>query len=330
MSISEIKPNIIKNSGISNHDIEIRPYHLLKSVCTLGGLECPLHGKEIVKELVSRIKQDPTLRIKLVSNVDEIPYYKNDYRQIDKQDVFNRKRDLDILQKLGLIPGDIRRARYLFELLFQRITTPYGICSFDTEGWQGCQFATSGVYEIIRNRSFSAMVYLRGDEERNSYKKSSVNEIAKSDTIYIRPHHLMCMCCHYDAGKGNSPSNADNLYEILKRIQEKPDINITLVEGCCMVCDPCDGYDPKTGLCVHAGGLIRDYKKDLDVLQKLGLMPGATMQAKELISLMFERIGSTKDICGYGDGIITAYEWSICGGADGNEAYSRTREKGIF
>ena len=97
-----------------------------------------------------------------------------------------------------------------------------------------------------------------------------------------------------------------------------------------MVCDPCDGYDPKTGRCVHAGGLIRDYKKDLDVFQKLGLMPGANMKAKNLMALLFERMISTKDICGYGDGIVTAHEWSICGTPEGNEAYSHTREKGIF
>lgn len=315
------------NDGISKHDIEIRPYHLIATACVLGGIGCPLHGRDIVNELIRLARKDPTLRIKLVSGVDEIPYYKD---QVDKQNVFNKKRDLDILQRLGLIPGDIRRSRYLFELLFQRIETPKGICSFDTDGWEGCPYASSGAYESVRNKSFSAIVYLRGNEERKQYKESSVKEIMNLRTLYIRPHHLMCMCCHYNGGDGGRPSENDNLYELLKRIQEKPDINITLVEGCCMVCDPCDGYDPKTGRCVHGGGLIRDYKKDLDVLQKLGLMPNATMKAKELIELMFDKIHSTKEICGYGDGIVTAHEWSICGGSEGSEAYTRTREKGIF
>ena len=320
------------NDGISKVDIEIRPYQLLSTVCTLGGVECPLSEKDTIINILRQVKNDPTLRIRLVSDADEIPFYRDakpdDCIQMDK--VFNRKRDLDILQKLSLVPGDIRRARYLYELLFQRIKTPKGICSYDTPGWEGCSHADSGVYESIINKSFSAIVYMRGDDERKAYKKASVSEILKADRLYIRPHHLMCMCCHYDGGRGDFPSDQDNLYEILKRIQKEPEIPIVLVEGCCMVCDPCDGYDPNTGRCVHGGGLIRDYKKDLDVLQKLGLMPGAIMKAVELFNLLFERIPSTKDICGYGDGIVTSHEWNICGGPDGNEAYRRTIEKGIF
>ena len=107
-------------------------------------------------------------------------------------------------------------------------------------------------------------------------------------------------------------------------------MEITLVEGCCSLCDPCDGYDTRTDRCVHSGGLIRDYKKDLDVFQKLGLMPGATMKARELYSLLFERIPSTKAVCAYGDGVLTSNEWRICGGEEGCDAYKRTVESGIF
>jgi len=318
--------------GISKADIEIRPYQLLSTVCFLGGVECPLFEKDTIINILKRVGNDPALRIRLVSDVDQIPYYRDiepdDCVQIDK--VFNRKRDLDVLQKLGLVSGDTRRARYLYELLFQRIKTPNGICSYNTPGWEGCPYAYSGAYESIINKSFTAIVYMRSDEERKAYKKSSVSEIQKAERLYIRPHHLMCMCCHYDGGRGDFPSDQDNLYELLKRIQEEPKIPIVLVEGCCMVCDPCDGYDLNTGRCVHGGGLIRDYKKDLDVFQKLGLMPGATMKAVELLELLFKRIPSTRDVCGYGDGVMTSHEWGICGGPDGNISYRRTLEKGIF
>ena len=108
------------------------------------------------------------------------------------------------------------------------------------------------------------------------------------------------------------------------------DAPITLVEGTCMACDCCDGFHPSNGRCVHSCGLIRDYKKDLDVLQKLGLMPGATMKARELFALLFQRIPSTRGICAYGDGIERSEEWKICSGPDGNPGYVATRRTGVF
>ncbi len=321
--------------GISKSDMEIRPHHLLCTVCSLGGVECPLLDKDRIDDILNQVGSDATLRIKLVSNADEIVHFRNirpeDYARMDTQEVFNRKRDLDVLQKLGLTPGDTRRARYLYTLLFERIETPQGICAYDTPGWEGCPHASSRAYERVRDKGWSAVVYKRGSEESDEYKKKSVAEIYGGDRLYIRPHHLMCMCCSYNGGKLNAPLVENNLYEAGKRIQENPDVEITLVEGCCSICDPCDGCDPGTDRCVHNGGLIRDYKKDLDVFQKLGLMPGATMKARELLALLFERIPSTKDVCGYGDGIVTSHEWEICGDPiEGNEAYRRTIESGIF
>jgi len=140
----------------------------------------------------------------------------------------------------------------------------------------------------------------------------------------------MCLCCSYAGGQGDAPRPNDTLYEIHHRIRRDPEVPITLVEGPCQACDCCDGFHPETGHCVHGGGLIRDYKKDLDVFQKLGLMPGDTMKARELFDLLFERIPSTRDICGYGDGVVTAEEWPICGGPGGALWYELTRESGIL
>ncbi len=320
--------------GMSKSDLEIRPHHLLCTVCVLGGVECPLLGSDRVHQILDQVGNNATLRIKLVSDADEVAYFRNicpeDYAGMDTQDVFNRKRDLDVLQKLGLSPGDTRRARYLYALLFERIETPQGICAYDTTGWEGCPHASSGAYEKIRHKGWSAIVYKRSDEDKNEYRKKSVAEIYSGERLYIRSHHLMCMSCGYNGGTLNSPRPEDTIYEAILQIQEYPDVEITLVEGCCSLCDPCDGYDPKTDRCVHGGGLIRDYKKDLDVFQRLGLMPGATMKARELFKLLFERIPSTRYVCAYGDGILTSNEWSICGGEEGNAAYKKTIESGII
>ncbi len=70
---------------------------------------------------------------------------------------------------------------------------------------------------------------------------------------------------------------------------------------------------------------LRDQKKDLDVLQKLGLKYGDTLPARQLYRLVFERIPSTRDICGYGDGEERAPEWSICDGAKKDEPYQKAR-----
>ena len=54
------------------------------------------------------------------------------------------------------------------------------------------------------------------------------------------------------------------------------------------------------------------------------------MDARELVDLLFERIASTREICGYEDGIVRAQEWTICGGPEGNPGYVATRETGVF
>jgi hypothetical protein len=59
-------------------------------------------------------------------------------------------------------------------------------------------------------------------------------------------------------------------------------------------------------------------------------MPGATMNARELFALLFERIHSTRQVCGYGDGVVTAEEWRICGDPQGEPGYEKTRRTSVF
>lgn len=320
--------------SLCNAAICIRAHQLLSLVCVLGGAKCPLIESGKARELLERLASDPTTTIRLMSNADEIPHYTKleagARPSQDAQEVLNRKRDLDVLQRLGLAPGDTRRARYLYELLFKRIETLKGICAHDTVGWEGCPLAKDGTYERVRAKGWKAVVYCRTDQEREQYRRRSVQRAEKDERLFVRPHHLMCLSCWYAGGKNKSPRSNDTIYEIWQRIRREPDVPITLVEGTCMACDCCDGFHPANGRCVHSCGLIRDYKKDLDVFQKLGLMPGATMKARELFVLLFQRIPSTRDICAYGDGIERSEEWRICSGPDGNPGYVATRKTGIF
>lgn len=323
--------------GLCKPALEMRPAQLVGMVCVHGGLDCPLLNHEQAAQALALVRHDPTAAIRLVSDCDCVIHHAALYGAGAgptpepgapvPAHVFNRKRDLDVLQRLGLAPGDTRRARYLFELLFDRIPTPDGICAYDTPGWEGCAHARSGAYEAVRGEGWQALVYARSEEEMRAYRERTAAHIARDPRLFIRPHHFMCMACWYAGGENTSPRPNDLIWELYQRITREPDVEITLVEGCCDACDCCDGFHPETTRCVHACGLIRDYKKDLDVLQRLGLAPGATLPAREFLRRLFDEVPSTREICGYGDGIVRSEEWRICGGQDGSPGYEKTRAK---
>lgn len=314
--------------------LDLSPGQLLGTVCTLGGVSCPLLQPDEARHVLGLLADDPTAAIRLTTPVDELPHYTTlspEDQEAWRASALDRKRDLDILQRLGLMPGDARRARWLYELLFQRIPTPDGICAHDTPGWEGCPLARSGAYESIHAQGPHAVVYRRPQDQKDAARVLSARRIATDPVLYMRAHHLMCLACWYAGGQGPlSQRPEDTIWELWQRIRRDPEVLLSLVEGCCEVCFCCDGYHPPTARCVHGGGLIRDYKKDLDVLQKLGLQPGATLPAREFLDLLFARIASTTEICGYGDGIVRSDEWYVCGGPDGCEGYALTRETGLF
>lgn len=311
--------------------IEMPARQLLGTVCVLGGADCPLFKrKEDALAILACVKKDPALSVRLTSDADRIPHYTmldaKDYAKLDREGVLNRKRDLGVLQRLGLAPGDTRRARYLYELLFQRIETPCGICAYDTPNWEGCALARTGAYERVRAKGSGEIVYDRPAADKAEARRQSAKRVRNDPVLRIRPHHLMCMSCWIGSSGGEGIRDNDTLDELYKRICSDPDLEIILVEGNCEACNCCDGFHPGSTRCVHAGGFIRDYKKDLDVFQKLGLMPGARMNARKLLMLIYERIPSTTDVCGYGTGVVTAQEWTLCGGPEGNAGYAKARK----
>ena len=320
--------------GLGKPAVQIQARQLLGLVCTKGGVTCPLIEPVSAHDVLARMGQDPTLAVQLHSDADTVAHYETltpeDYAQRDPHDAFNRKRDLDVLQRLGLVPGSIRRARYLIELLFARIDMPDAICAYDTPGWEGCPHAQSGAYERVREDGWQVIVHARTEEEMRAFRARNAERIRNGEQLYVRPHHFMCLACGYAGGENDALRSNDTLYEILERIRRQPDVQVTLVEGCCEACDCCDGFHPDNGRCVHTCGLIRDYKKDLDLFQRLGLQPGDTLKARDFIELLFERIASTREICGYDDGIVTSEEWTICSGPDGNPGYEKTRRKGLL
>ena len=90
------------------------------------------------------------------------------------------------------------------------------------------------------------------------------------------------------------PYKADNLPELLQLIlTKKPDVPIKMArQADWMMCGPCPSRVAKLNACVNvlgSGGLSNE-KRDLDMLQKLGLNFGSVMPARKLYQLIFERI----------------------------------------
>jgi len=310
---------------------EIAARQLLGTVCVAGGAECPLFRRQKdAREVLALVKQDPTAPIRLTSDADRVPHYAmlgdEDFVRLDREGVLNRKRDLEVLQRLGLSPGDTRRARYLYELLLGTVETPVGICAHNTTGWQGCPLAQSGAYESVRQKGWKEIVYDRPEQDRSEARKQSIERIQADKVLSVRPHHLMCMSCWVGGTGGKGERGNDTLDALWHRICDDTDLEIRLVEGNCEACHCCDGFHPDSTRCVHAGGLLRDYKKDLDVFQRIGMMPGDILNARELLKLIYERVTSTTEVCGYGTGHATSNEWSVCGGPSGNAGYAEARK----
>jgi hypothetical protein len=311
--------------------LAVRPYQLLCIVCRIGAGRGDDLGDDRLAAILSAVRDDPLRPVTLRCNADSCYRYQNPGRDEDTPEgaLFNEKRDLDILQRMGLVPGDTRPAIEVFERLLATVTETMGICAYPREtspAWRGCAAARSSNYERGREMGLAAVIPGRSAEEMGAEKQASATRIYEADRLLIRPHHLMCMTCFHGGREELAPIAADNLFEAIDVIHKRPEIPITLVRGCCMICPPCSLYDPGTGLCRAGMGMnLRDQKKDLDVLQKLGLEYGDTVPARELLELLYERIPSTRDVCGYGDGKERAWEWRICGEPEGREAYARGR-----
>ncbi len=232
----------------------------------------------------------------------------------DKQTPIDRRKDLDVLQRLGLCYGDIRTARDLFYRISVEIPNLEGICKYIENcygTWSECVLARKAHY-IEGNYP---LLQAQSEEKMAKAKSASCEALLKADHIYIRAHHLLCIVCYIGNEKNDVPLPEDNLYETWMKMRENPDIKVTIVEGpgkCC-ICPPCHSYIPERGICVAACHL-RDRKKDLDTCVAIGITPGDTLTAKELYERIYKKIPHVTSICSYEK--TTNYEWQGCGGAN--------------
>jgi hypothetical protein len=314
--------------------LDVRPYQLLHIVSKVGEGHREDLGDPDLNAIWRAIRENPAQPLTLRCNVTSTYAYQNPGPAGDtpEGELFNVRRDLKILQRMGLVPGATRPAYDLFERLLERIETVEGIAWFaeaTSEAWEG-EPQPSDHYEVGRALGLAAILGARAAEEMARVKEGSVRAMYDAEVLEIRPHHMMCMTCYYGRRPGLTPIDEDNIFEAIAIMHQDPEIPIRLIAGPCMICPPCHHYRPSSGLCVGGCSMsLRDELKDLDVLQRLGLVYGDELPAREVFTLLYDRITSTHEVCAHEDGIERSPEWRICGGAEGNPHYAVGRAMGL-
>jgi hypothetical protein len=317
--------------------ISLRPYQLLCILCSFGE-ENPNLKDEKIKKVFEAIGENPDIPISLRCNAGDVYIYQDPGTEEDTAEgsEYNRKRDLDILQRLDMAPGDTLPARTLLLRLIKMVPTVSGICGYGTttsEAWRGCQKAKSGYYEKGREIGITAIIPPRSEEEMAMEKERSLAVMYSAKEITVRPHILLCAVCQYGGGT-RPPFKPDNLPEFIEMIlTKKPDIPVKMAKQAdWLMCAPCPALVPKLNACVNvlgSGGLSNE-KRDLDTLQRLGLTYGSVMPATKLYQLIFERIPTTQNICKRENNHTPSVWWDGCGEANcekGNENYEKGREE---
>jgi len=316
--------------------LTLRPYQLLCLICAVGESGTgPTGGR--LKEVAGAVRDDPDLPILLRCNAGDVYAYQDPGASEDTSEGadFNRKRDLDVLRRMNWAPGITLPARTMIMSLLRWIPSVAGICGYGavtSEAWRGCPKAGSGFYEKGREKGVEALIPPRSELEMAAEKERSMAALAAAGEVTIRPHILLCAVCQYGSGT-RPPYKADNLPELLDLVlRRKPDLPIRLVRGAdWLMCAPCPQRAGKRNACVNvlgSGGLSNE-KRDLDMLQVLGLTSGSTMKARELFGLIFGRIATTQEICRR-DNPCPSVWWDPCGERnvkEGNGDYEKGRRE---
>ncbi|MBN1444599.1 MAG: hypothetical protein JW957_00630 [Candidatus Omnitrophica bacterium] len=328
-------------SGPDAEPYPVQAHHLLCAACVRGGCKNPPCGPAMIEKLLDVLWSYPHVPLRICADTEVVRvhyrklyekrggrFFPRDFKE--RKDAFaERRKDLEVCRLLGIYPNTVLPAYHAYQILFSRLRTLEGMCrglSGDTSVWPECpcsgegfyeriagtareisyeeqwkrgeQLAGEGIWAIIRPRTHAEM---KGEKER-----SAAFIINKAGRLYIRPNHLLCILCT----RKMEVLVQDNLVELRMRMEADPDIPVTLVEGCCMVCDPCNVYHAGEHLCysTHPKNILRD----LRMLEILGLPPGATLPARRLYKLIFDKIPDVKTVCGWGDGSNTSPFWKPC------------------
>lgn len=309
----------IERSHLETNRVDICPGDLLCIRCLNGGGDAPCAKEKGLFKLWERFKNNPQTHVTVRTSFDDMGSRTDMYYT---QNIYDRKRDIDVCRILGIVPGDTRIARDLFEQINREIKDIEEICGGNGGKWQACPVASTGAFA----KGSEGFNKFESTEDMEVRKKASCAEIEKAEVLKVRCHHFLCLFCYIGgfADKGYPPVS-DNLMEVWKKINENPDIEVEILEGAggCMVCPPCAGFDNDYRMC-YAGCHLRDRKKDLEVMKRIDVMPGDCLPAKEIIRRVME-LDSNFGICHFDK--ETAYQFKNCGS---RETFDKGREIGFF
>lgn len=315
--------------------LSLRPYEALCLVCAQGqALDSVAAAK--LGAIAERIRRQPDVPVRLACNAHDVYAYQDPGNADDTgSDEFNRKRDLDILQMLDLAPGSVLPARTLLYRVLNGISTTRGLCGYEKvtdEAWQGCPRAFCGCYEAGREKGIAAHVPPREAAEMAAEKQRSVAAMEESDELRIRPHVIMCAVCNHGTREGRyEPLDADSIVEFIDIVRRRRDVRVTMArQADWMICASCPQRVVELNACVNvagSGGLSNE-KRDLDLLQVLGLTYGSSLPAREMLQLIFSRVPDTLSICKRDNTQLSVW-WDGCGKANcdaGNPGYDKGRQ----
>lgn len=109
--------------------------------------------------------------------------------------------------------------------------------------------------------------------------------------VQLRPHHLLCI--QLFEGKGYSTDFVDNMYHVIDKLQDNPDIMLT--KSCDTLCSKCP--NSKGSFC-STESKIKEY--DENVLRVCDLSEGITYKWKEASKIAKDNIlnkGIIQDVC---------------------------------
>ncbi len=139
--------------------INVRPYQIMCLICHLGKRDnSDYYFEEELNNLQKAIKADLNQPLALCCNVESTFNFQNPGKELNtpEGELFNLRRDLTILQRLGLTPGGVYPASDLLRLFMNELKECQDVCGAPphvVKQWKGCKFAHLGSYSqsLVKN-----------------------------------------------------------------------------------------------------------------------------------------------------------------------------------
>ncbi len=121
----------------SGAPVKVRPHILLCAVCQYGGGTRPPYAEDNLPELLQMVLEGADVRIEMAPHADWTMCAPCPYRAEVREACVNNKgaggisnelRDLRVLQKLGMVFGDVMEGKTLFRRILDRIPGTFPIC----------------------------------------------------------------------------------------------------------------------------------------------------------------------------------------------------------